>query len=199
MSTVTQLTADEKQLLKLIIDATNDNSFVYTSPEQHQNLLDQDLVEVNSELTNPSSPSQIATRATIQGVNFMNAEASVLDNPTTFEIDSEVPLTKSARSPKGLKYPIDLLEIGQSFHVAPDDGEDVDTLARRMAAQVSAANNRFKAVKQPVEYETVKKKVDGVEQDVQREVKISIRRFTARRVNETDPRGAGIRVFRVSP
>lgn len=205
-------------LLRAVVDKTNKNDFLFTSENERAALISAELVEINSDLVDPVDPNRVATRATPKGNDFIMNQSEIQPQPpqppqvqasdSGFEIETGIPMPKATRVTKTAKYPIDVLEIGQCFHIAPgsdDNGvpEDLDTLSKRVASVVSNANSRHRASKVPPEFKNVtrksKDKTTGqvTESVVQVEDTIPLRRFTARRVDTQDPKGAGLRVFRV--
>lgn len=84
-------------------------------------------------------------------------------------IRSDVPIPeKRARGARAKKYPFAVMEVGQSFHIAPVDG-DIKKALRRASGVSYNANKAF---------------VD--------------RKFEVRTVDENDPDGVGARVYRVA-
>jgi hypothetical protein len=185
------------KLLKEIIYATRltEEGFMYTSESARAELISQGLVEPNKEMVDPANPSNVATRATEKGLNSMNEATN-----SEFEIESNVPMPKQTRSTSTPKYPIDQLEIGDCFHVSPNDGEDAETLGKRLASVISNANQKHRASKSPQKFEKRirKSRKTGEENEVSVEVMVPLRRFTARRVTDDDPKGTGLRIYRVA-
>lgn len=198
-----------QKFLKKVVEKTKQNSFLYAKESLYKPLLDADLVEINSSMVNQNDKNEIGVRATIKGIELVqpseNEEktmsATATANANDFEIDEGVPIPKTAHV-RTSKYPTAYLNIGQSFHVVPDNGESQSDLLRRLAGVVAAANNRYKAEKQPREMETIKswkKNPDTGEREtvmVERPVTVQTRKFVARRVFNEDPKGKGVRVFR---
>lgn len=187
------------RLLKEIIAATQnaEQGFLYTSTEHRAELInhiDGPLVEANSDMTEPTNTGNLATRATQKGLNFMATEET-----TDFEIENNVPMPKPIRKSNKAKYPIDQLKIGQCFHIGPNGDEDIDAIGKRMAAVVSNANQRHRASKNPPENKVVSRKSrkTGEVSDVTIEIMVQLRKFTARRVSADDPKGVGLRIYRV--
>jgi hypothetical protein len=108
----------------------------------------------------------------------------------TFKIDNDVkPPTRAPRGRGGHPgYPFDELNVGESFHI-PSTPERPDP-CRACAAAVSSATSRYK-VPHPGGLTTT----DGKGKEVP--VMVKTRIFVIRRVDETDPRGKGARVFRL--
>ena len=105
-----------------------------------------------------------------------------------------------------------------SFHIKPEAGKTVEDLVKKMSSNTSAANRRFEEpdldAKGQTQMETYDKRTftrDGeggyvldesgkrtstVEQKTRIKMKRT-RKFVSAQVNETDPEGPGVRVFRV--
>jgi hypothetical protein len=92
--------------------------------------------------------------------------------PSRFELESNIPLPKSRRRVQTMKYPFDVMEVGQSFHVAPT--EKNPSPSKSLASTVSSAKNRYK---------------DSAGNPT--------RNFVIRTVDSSDPKGPGARVFRL--
>jgi len=88
-----------------------------------------------------------------------------------FAIEKGVPMPKVRRNTRNSRYPFDVMEIDDSFHV-PTTEDDTDP-AKRLASTVSARNKSYQ--------------VDGE----------LTRKFVVRRVGAEDSKGEGARVFRV--
>ena len=133
-----------------------------------------------------------------------------------FAIDTDVPMPEATSQRRGRQssYPFDDLGVNASFHVAPVGGETVEALAKRMQSSVSGARGRFttetgetKAVNvktyqldedgKPVKGEDGKKIETGVSV-VNRPVKAVGRDFKLGIVDASDPRGAGVRIWRTA-
>jgi hypothetical protein len=137
---------------------------------------------------------------------------------STFTIDDNIPIPAIVRAgnpgnlkPRTSQYPFELLQVNQSFHV-PATAEDKEP-HKKMASNVSAANKRSEIEAVPQEMVTTKHKrkvvdaqgkpikgADGKDTYEHYETTgpkmIATKKFVARQVNATDPKGAGVRVFR---
>lgn len=131
---------------------------------------------------------------------------------TKYEIESgvEMPTEKQRRGRTG-GYPFDMLEVGQSFHVAKDK-ENSDP-ASRLASSVSGARARYSI--ETGETETVSvnqfqrtengksfakdaegKRIVIGQEIVTRAKKTVVRDFMVKAVGANDPKGEGARVWR---
>lgn len=130
-----------------------------------------------------------------------------------FEIDTDVAVpTDVTRKAREDGYPFAKLEIGQSFHVPLKTGEDHDKLWGRISSSASGARSKFAVPtgeKEEVTVKTFKKDENGkfvkdengkripVSENVEvRDKKSLVRDFKVAKVDSTDKRGAGVRVFR---
>lgn len=133
-----------KDLLRLIVDATLAGSHVYVSQEQGLPLLQHvpAYIEVNTTVPDPNDHSKAAARATHAGIELMNGRDTV--SPYAIMTNVELPASKRGTgigvgAPK--QYPFDQLEVGHSFFV-PKSEKHTDPL-KTMGSTVSAANMRF--------------------------------------------------------
>jgi len=127
------------------------------------------------------------------------------------EIKRGMHLPKREKGPE--KYPFSQLQIGQSFHVPP--GADIDKTARLLSTAASIANSESKVPVDPAHYVTVTKKrvrkdengnnlvndkgVKLFETYQEQELKtVQTKFFVSRKVGKDDPKGPGVRVFRVA-
>jgi hypothetical protein len=140
------------------------------------------------------------------------AKLEAVDNSYNgFEIDSDVQMGPRSRlAPRQAKYPFDLLEVGQSFHVPAT--EDMPKPGVTLAGAVTNANNKYSYETGQLETKMVSvfevgpdgKRVKTAEGEYikigqeQRQVPVLgyNRHFTIRSVGEDDVRGPGARVFR---
>lgn len=165
------LTKYESELMQSIVDAGENGKICVA--EEIDELLGYGFVEV----AETDAQGNVPTRATAKGIEFMNGPTETPKEPkkakqtTLFEIDDNVPLPPKKRKTGGSKYPFDLLEVGQSFHI-PVSEENPDP-AKRVASAVTNANRKWK-------------NDEGV----------VLRHFESREVDENDPRGPGARIAR---
>lgn len=159
-------TAYEKQvrealeLLPHIVAATHSElGYMFTNFKLNGYLVQQGFVEVNAELANEAGDE--ATRATQAGIDFVNANGTVIvetpayvapavsEVPATAVIQAEVPIKKEIKkmafeienipveaSKRGVgsrvaKYPFASLEVGQSFFI-PGEKFSASTLSNAM-------------------------------------------------------------------
>ncbi len=190
----------DKQLLAEIVEATDAGSFKYTTAKQREKLLELGLVETNPEMVDPKNKNKIATRATSKGFAALSiaedaesAEDAETETPegteevtetktNEFELETGIAVPAVKRGRGAGKYPFDAMPapsadddgnaIFASFHVAPT--EKRPNPAKSLASTVSSVIRRYKD-----------------------ENGVVTRKFLVRRVDETDPKGEGARVFRV--
>lgn len=132
------------------------------------------------------------------------------------ELTSDIPIPTKTRRPKkgGSIYPLETMEVGQSFHV-PTTEENPDPLAR-ITSSIANSKRKFSVPVEPAETETVKvrtykrdaagklvKGEDGklvVESTVEetRPVTKLTRDWIAAAVDASDPMGEGARIWRVA-
>ena len=163
-----------------------------------------------------------STTAPIPAPPVPQAPSTVVSSTSTsdFAISSDVelpPIKRGGggnRGPRKEKYPFSQLEIGQSFHVPA--GENIDKTARSISTQVSNANKASRIPATPPATEKVMKRrakrdadgntiKDATGKKIQEmyestePVMVQTKNFVSRKVNESDPQGVGIRVFRIDP
>jgi hypothetical protein len=210
-------------LLQKIVAATKSPpGFTYASEFDLVQLIALDLVEVNAAFKNAAGNLTVRASSTADdyleniGANEMTKHeppVEVVTNATGFEIDNDVPVPAIKRA-KGAatnsKYPFDLLEVGQSFHIPAVAGEK--DMAKKLASVVVMANRRFSS-DIPGEFTTrsfnrriklspgvYQKDANGAEIFVTKTINIPKQTFTKhfaiRSVGADDKRGAGARIFR---
>lgn len=152
----------------------------FTTPDVYGPLVEAGFVEINAAMTDASGG--VATRATLKGIESMNA-------PTTktagkFAIDSGIALPAiSGRGKGGEVYPFDKLEVLQSFFVANSEGKP--NAAKSLASTVSSATARY-AVPSPDGATHVNKAGATVP------TMVPTRKFVVRSVEENGVAGARI-------
>lgn len=149
-----KLTAGDKALLATIIAAmaNADAPFHMATPAEVKNLLDNGMVETNTEITDGD---KVAVRATEKG----QAEAPALatnegNNNTVSDTNTNAAPAASAfaliegavlpegRAPRSSSvYPFETMNVGQSFFVPAT--EDKPNPAKSLASTISSANKRF--------------------------------------------------------
>ena len=180
-----------------VIQATKENSFVYTAPTFHGPLIVSGDVEVNPEMTNEAG--EFATRATAK---YLTQESPTMIEPIVtaakpkFEIDVGVPMPAVSRKiSTGLRagrtpvYPFEQLEIGQSFFVADREGKSAH---KTMASTVNSANIRY-VEEIPGEVRTNRK---GNTVAATRQLR-KFKSFDTERIMEDGSVQKGARIFRV--
>lgn len=148
-----KLTAGDKSLLGVIVAAmaNADAPFHMATPAEVKNLLDNDMVEVNNEIT---EGDKVAVRATEKGQAEAPAPSTnegnnntVTDTNTTANAASPFAIIEGAVLPEGRAprsssvYPFETMGVGQSFFVPAT--EDKPNPAKSLASTISSANKRF--------------------------------------------------------
>lgn len=147
-----KLTAADKSLLATIIVAmaNADAPFHMATAAEVKNLLDNDMVEVNNEIT---EGDKVAVRATEKGQaeapapSTNEGNTNVTDTNTAAPAASSFALIEGAVLPEGRAprtssvYPFDSMNVGQSFFVPAT--EDKPNPAKSLASTISSANKRF--------------------------------------------------------
>lgn len=134
-----------------IVQANASGVYPYTSPEYHNPLIAEGLVETNP--TDTDGNGGFATRATPKGIETVNtsatngspaaaAAAAVAAPKPTFTLQAAAlpPITGRGVA-KAETYPFSLMEVGQSFFV-PATAENPNP-AKSLASTVSGATKRF--------------------------------------------------------
>ncbi|QJD54553.1 hypothetical protein [Sphingomonas phage Kharn] len=147
-----KLTAGDKSLLAVIVAAmaNADAPFHMATPAVVKNLLDNGMVETNTEITDGD---KVAVRATEKGQAEAPAPSSnegntnVTDTNTAAPAASQFALIEGAVLPEGRAprsssvYPFETMNVGQSFFVPAT--EDKPNPAKSLASTISSANKRF--------------------------------------------------------
>lgn len=176
-----KLTAGDKSLLAVIVAAmaNADAPFHFATPAEVKNLLDNDMVEVNNEITDGD---KVAVRATEKGqaeapapannegtnntVTDTNTNATATAAPAKFGIIANAGAVFAAgRTRKAATmYDFDAMNVGDIIFVP--NSEDKPDAAKSLASTISSANKRFST---PTgEYEDVKVKTYQVGEDGKR-------------------------------
>jgi hypothetical protein len=140
-------TAASEMTLDIVKEATRNDSFVYTDPAFHTELLAQGLVEVNPEMTDGD---KLATRATFKDENQVteqnqSATATPAKVKPVFTITDALP--EPVKKPRKLGgnagrdevYPFSQLEVGKGFFVEGKEN-------KAMASTIASANSRYSEV-----------------------------------------------------
>lgn len=148
-----KLTAGDKSLLAVIIAAmaNADAPFHMATAAEVKNLLDNDMVEVNNEITDGD---KVAVRATEKGMAEAPAPSTNEGSKTMTDTNtaaapaaSSFALIEGAVLPEGRAprtssvYPFETMNVGQSFFVPAT--EDKPNPAKSLASTISSANKRF--------------------------------------------------------
>jgi len=190
---------NKKSLEKLTEIVEAGQNGIFTTEKQHGPLLELGLVEVNKSVPDPTNKNKIATRATSKGIAALNIAAVIeegnedMPEPTTkptFELEDDVAIPTVRRGRSGTsRYPFDAMTVGQSFHVAAT--EETPDPAKGLASTASGANRRYS-----VPAEDGRLRIDKKGNEVP--VMVKTRDFIVRRVDATDVKGEGARVFRIA-
>ena len=211
----------------------------YLTQEQGNELANHGLINVDATQPSPTNALAFKCSLTPAGMQLATAPAPMPAPvapaapvapvaplaPTeapSFQIDSGIALPTikrfggKERASRAPKYPFDLLEVGQSFHV-PATPETIEKVSRAMSTAVSNANGDSKVEVQPQELELVTKfrytkdeagnfikgengkKVRESYQEQEAKT-AQTKFFCARKVTAAggDPAGDGVRIFRVA-
>jgi hypothetical protein len=197
------LNAKDKQRFQRAVEARNSpQQSMFAPAKDFAKLKEAGLVEINDQMKDAAG--NVAVRASDAGLQAWNAAhggAQGAQNPAgsvastvkpegkraRLEIDADVPMpTGSAvRAARESIYPFDALEIGKSFHVAKT--EEMPNPEKALGSSVSAAKRKF-SVPLAGTHKTRTGEVPNY---------TLTRNFKMVRVTKDDPRGEGIRVYRV--
>lgn len=147
-----KLTKADTALLGIIVAAmaNADAPFHMATAAEVKNLLDNDMVEVNNEITDGD---KVAVRATEKGqaeapapstdegnTNVTDTNTDTADKPSFDLIEGAV--LPEGRAPRSSSvYPFDTMNVGQSFFVPAT--EDKPNPTKSLASTISSANKRF--------------------------------------------------------
>lgn len=140
----------DRDLLAQALAATEAGAFIYTSPTAHQPMLAEKLVEVNSEMKDPTDPTKFATRAIVDAAKaylatpVANAEAA--SKPTyTVMTGIALPEAKRRGNPNGsgapTKYPFATMDVGAVFFSGNSEHKNKDAV-KSLSSTVSAQNDK---------------------------------------------------------
>jgi len=189
----------------------------YLTAEQGSNLASEGFILVNPAVVSSDNPHAFFCQLTQTGIDTVDEkETKFTPEPMSqFPISADVPVPvkiKRESSPKTSKYPFDLLEINQSFHVPVSD--ECPEPWKTVASNVGAANRRYEepdpsgeivaTTRRKLVKDADGKPVKGADNkrvyeviSTQEPKKIQTRKFIGRRVDTDDPNGPGCRVFRI--
>jgi len=214
----TAVTARGIELLALIAASTEPSEGVLMlTQEEGSEALAAGYIDVDTSKVEGNTAAVSLTEAGKAALTSGEATASGAAAASGFEIDTDVALPGAAtRRGRSGGYPFDALPVNGSFHVAVNDKDDtLDDLLTRMSSSVSGARARY--AEPTGETETVKVKVyrkgEGgkgfakdengkriVESETQEErpKMRTVRDFVARKVDASDKKGEGVRVWRTA-
>ena len=195
--------------IQLLTYASQNEAFA--KEEEAVELISNGLVSLDTSQVDPADPTRYKVIVSEDGAKYLSNITPTTDNSTAFEIDTNIPVPKITRSGAGpkAKYPFHVLDAGASFHVPMVPSEDIKKLVTRIRAAVSNANKQNQTpvfengqavmvTKTQRKYETqedgTKKLIE--EKEVQVQEMQPTKKFVVREVDENDPRGKGVRVFR---
>lgn len=192
----------------------------YLSAADGMALAQAGLIAPNPAQVDPNDANRVAVYLTEAGAAFVAEHAGDADTGSAereltaddYELDDDVPLAprkrgagKAESKPRVAKYPFDRLEVGISFHIPvtakqPEPWKSVNS-AVSLATKSYDVPDLDEAGNEQHETVAVKKRgPDGkmVEtgETVSRVKMKHTRVFTIRRVDESDKRGPGARVYR---
>ena len=186
------LSSENELLLRSIVTATSNNSHVFTSKEQQAALVG--YIEVNAGSTDKQGNQ--ATRANAAGVNYSSTSTSTSTVPTDFEIEDGISISPIKRGAiKGAsKYPFDDLKVGQSFHI-PSTSEKPNP-EKTMASVVTNKNKSFSKPDPSGATKVINVVTKRGKEAKTVPVLVYERRFACRKVDATDAKGSGARIWR---
>lgn len=201
---VATLSSKDKERLRRVVEAKNTpKGFINVVEKDYKKLADAGFVLLNTDPAvkdtggNPGcmvSPDGLAAWTAFAapgqpGAPGAPAAAAEAAKPKRerIAIDTNVPMPvgAQARAARESIYPFDGLELGQSFHVAKSP--DMDDPEKALGSSVSAAKRKF-STPLPGQHKTRKGMADNYK---------LTRNFRMFRVGKDDPKGEGIRIYRV--
>lgn len=116
---------------------------IYMTPAQGAGIVDAGLAQPDTSNLQGDAAFVTLTDAGLAQLNGTQAPAPVAPTPTaTITVRNDIPVpTKRNRQKGASKYPIDTMEVGQSFHVASTP-EDEDP-ANRIASTIAMARAKY--------------------------------------------------------
>jgi len=136
-----------------------------------------------------STPSDFPVKEAVVKQTVEVDDLEVEEENSSIEIETGViiqPIQKKGGRRRET-FPFSKLEIGQSFHVKAT--KENPEPSKKMASTVSSATNRFK-IEDPEGGKTTNRNGEVVP------LMIKTRVFSLRTVDETDPKGVGVRIYR---
>ncbi len=209
-------------ILFAIAAATAKGETVYLSAVEGHALAQAGLIAPDTSRVDPTDQNKVAVGLTEAGSAFviehggLPAEGSASNDEglkaDDYEIETGIPYKPRRRgvapdgTPKAPKYPFDRLEVGQSFHIKPT--AKVPEPWKSVNAAVSLATKSYDQPEldangaQMNETVTLKKRgPDGKMIAAGETTRIKMkhtRTFSIVRVDNTDPKGVGARVYRLT-
>lgn len=138
--------------LPALAEATVGGSYIFADPFNIAYLIENGWAIQNETITNPENAEEFATRATPEGVAFVNQTASAeikVEEPKperkvkmSFEIEKGIPVPKTTRGgARTSAYPFDALELNDSFFIPASEKHPEP--AKSLASTVSGATKRY--------------------------------------------------------
>lgn len=143
--------------LPVLVEATNAGSYVFADPFNIAYLIENGLAIQNHEIVNPENAEEFATRATPEGIAFVETNVTKQPAPAeikveepkperkvkmSFEIETGIEVPKTTRGgARTSAYPFDKLEVGQSFFIPASEKHPEP--AKSLASTISGATKRF--------------------------------------------------------
>lgn len=214
MAKRTPVTARGAELLALIA-AANDGTLMLTQDEGAEAVAAGHAV-VDTAKVEGNTAAVSLTDAGKAVLSTTTATATGAASAAGFVIDTDVPVpTKAKRKARSGGYPFEALQIGQSFHVPKPSDLTIEQLLARLSSSVSGARAKFAEAtggKVEAKVRTYKRTEDGKgfvkdeagkrvvesERTETRDETRPTRDFAAYVAEDNDPRGPGVRVFRVA-
>jgi hypothetical protein len=168
------------------------------------------LTEAGQSIVDALPPAEPLSNDNTGAAGGPVANAAAVKPAPTFVVRNDIPMPGKRRGRRGSAYPIEAMEVGQSFHI-PVSAENPDPAARIAS---SLSNARIKFSEATGNTETVKvniyskdasgailktadgKRVIASTKTETRPQVILTRDWSVSTVDETDPEGPGARVWR---
>ncbi len=219
-STPQRAAVTERGVALLALIAAADAGYLMLTQAEGADIVNAGQATVDGSITEGDTAAVRLTdagRAALSGEQGGGTDTNAAAGPSSFQIDDAVPLPAHSTRGRSGGYPFDQLQVGQSFHVplGKDDKEPAD-VATRLQSSVSGARARYAEVI-PGQFDTVTvktyqrtpdgkgyakdaagKRIVTSSKDEQRAKTKTVRDFTVKAVDASDPRGVGARVWRTA-
>lgn len=136
----------------VVSETTSAQGFSFQPLELAEALEKAGQVEVNREMTNEAGDVAVRSLAPVAGSAPTPAPKS--KGSSMFQIE-DVAVTPSKRSGAGrsMKYPFELMEVGQSFKIPCEEGQTPAELLKKLQSNIAGAKDKF-AEAHPTETKT---------------------------------------------